>query len=247
MNFEKLKESMKTRLDEIENRGNKFAEAFLQIKEGTTTIRLLPPKDEDSPLWAETRIHRIPQGENIKAVQCLKIFDKPCPICDLYYALWKTGSTRDSDLAKAIKGRARYYLNVVERDSNKVKIWSIGEKLFQKVATTMLDDDYGNIVDLEKGHDFKIVMVKDGKWPDYSQSAPRPKPSPAGNKKEIDEYMNSLHDINTLVKEEDYEEVKTITETLMAEHSMGMPGSDKSSQEEMSQEEYIEKLKEANK
>ena len=150
----------------------------------------------------------------MKNVHCRKIHAEPCPLCDLYFGLWKTGRSEDEDLARQIKPRARYYLNVVNRDSDDVKILSIGVILFKKIVAAMLDEDFGDITDLESGHDFKIIKIMEGQWPKYDQSQPRPKSSPSGSKAEIASWMESLHDIHALVKLEDYGDVKAYAHSL---------------------------------
>lgn len=192
-----------------------FIKKFYQVKDGSNTIRILPSKIEDKEFYAETKIHRIPmENGQVKNVHCRKIHNESCPLCDLYYSLWKTGKKEDEALARLIKPRSRYYMNILDRETNEVKILSIGMILFQKIVGAMIDSDFGDITDLEKGHDFKIVKHMEGQWPRYDQSQPRPKSSPLGTKAEIAKIMDTLHDIHGLVKLEEYEEVKRISEAL---------------------------------
>ena len=192
-----------------------FLSNFIQLQEGTNAIRILPGKDEDTMFYAETKIHRVPNGDGqVKNVHCRKIHGEPCPLCDSYYSLWKEPN-KDEDLARQIKPRSRYYMNVVDRESGEVKILSIGVILFKKVIAAMLDEDFGDITDIDTGHDFKIVKIMEGQWPKYDQSQPRPKSSEAGSKAEVAAWMDSLHDIHALVKLEDYEDVKTAAQALL--------------------------------
>ena len=186
--------------------------------EGMNTVRILPGKDDDTMFYAETKIHRVPSGDGqVKNVHCRKIHGEPCPLCDAYYGLWKEPN-KDEDLARQIKPRARYYMNVVDRETGDVKILSIGVILFKKIIAAMLDEDFGDITDLESGNDFKIVKIMEGQWPKYDQSQPRPKSSEAGSKAEVAAWMESLHDIHALVKLEDYEDVKTSAQGLLPSH-----------------------------
>jgi len=223
------------------NNNANFLEKFYQVKDGSNMIRILPWKDESKQFYAETKIHRIPaENDTVKNVHCRKVHGEQCPLCDLYYALWKTGRKQDEELARTIKPRARYYMNVLDRESNDIKILSVGVILFKKIVASMLDEDFGDITDPEKGHDFKIVKEMDGQWPKYDQSAPRPKASPLGTKSEMNSIMGSLHDIHELVKLEDYEEVKQTASALMGGSiSKGKPsqGSDT-----VSDDDYLSKL-----
>lgn len=196
-----------------------FIKKFYQIPEGTNSVRILPWKDEDKEFYAETKIHRVPQPDgSVKNMHCRKIHGEACPLCDLYFALWKTGRSEDEDLARKIKPRSRYYMNVLDRESNEVKILSVGVILFKKIIGAMLDEDFGDITNVEQGHDFKIVKEMEGQWPKYDQSQPRPKASSLGTKKEISSTMDSLHEIHDLVRLETYDDVKQATGMLT-----GMP------------------------
>ena len=161
-------------------------------------------------------------------------------MCDLYYGLWKTGRKEDEDLARKIKPRARYYMNILDRASGDVKILSIGVILFKKIIGAMLDEDFGDITDLESGHDFKIVKEMDGQWPKYDQSSPRPKASELGSKAETAATMDSLHEIHDLVKLEDYEDVKKATDMLIGVSVQGTSTPEPT--EEVSDNDYLSKL-----
>jgi hypothetical protein len=217
-----------------------FVNNFYQIPDGSNAVRLLPWKDEDKEFYAETKIHRIPQPDGtVKNVHCRKVHGEQCPMCDLYYSLWKTGRKEDEDLARQIKPRARYYMNILDRESGDVKILSVGVILFKKIVAAMLDEDFGDITDPEKGHDFKIVKEMDGQWPKYDQSAPRPKSSPMGSKAEVAAAIDSLHDIHALVKLEEYEEVKNMAGALVG---LDIPDEPSPQNEEVSDNEYLKKL-----
>jgi len=216
-------DALRAKHEELSNAGkgnanSDFLTKFMQLLDGTNSVRILPGKDEDTMFYAETKIHRVPDGQGgVKNVHCRKTHGEPCPLCDAYYSLWKEPN-KDEDLARQIKPRSRYYMNVVDRETGDVKILSIGVILFKKIIAAMLDEDFGDITDIAKGHDFKIVKIMEGQWPKYDQSSPRPKSSEAGSKAEIATWMDSLHDIHALVKKEEYEDVKTAAIGLLPSH-----------------------------
>ena len=203
------------------NSNQSFLDSFLRLEEGTNLIRILPWKDEDKQFYAETKIHRVEMNDGMaKNFHCRKVHNKECPLCDTYYALWKKSTDKDDEFAnkaRLIKARERYYMNVVSRTDNgdqPVKILSVGVMVFKKIIGTMLDEDFGDITDLQSGHDFKIVKVMEGMWPKYDQSQPRPKPEVAGSDKSIAVWMDSLHDIHALVRLEEYTAVKEAAEAV---------------------------------
>ena len=217
-----------------------FLKKFYQIPEGTNAVRILPWKDDEKEFYAETKIHRVPGPDgNVRNIHCRKIHGESCPMCDLYFALWKTGRQEDEDLARKIKPRARYYMNILDREGGEVKILSIGVILFKKIIGAMLDEDFGDITDPEAGHDFKIVKEMEGQWPKYDQSAPRPKSSPLGSKAENASTMDSLHNIHELVKLEEYEDVKKAAAMLT---SVAVQGTSPQEPTNVSDTDYLSKL-----
>tara|TARA_R100000951_G_scaffold30502_2_gene26213 strand:- start:4071 stop:4811 length:741 start_codon:yes stop_codon:yes gene_type:complete len=217
-----------------------FLSNFLQLQEGTNSVRILPGKDEDTMFYAETKIHRIPDGQGgTKNVHCRKMHGEACPLCDTYFSLWKEPN-KDEDLARTIKPRSRYYMNVVDRETGTVKILSLGVILFKKIIAAMLDEDFGDITDIASGHDFKIVKIMEGQWPKYDQSSPRPKSSEAGSKAEVATWMDSLHDIHALVKLEDYDDVKTASLGLLPSHEGSSQNPTKA--ENVADDDYLSKM-----
>lgn len=231
-----------TELTKAAGTGSDFLNNFYQLQEGTNVVRVLPPASEEGEFYAETKIHRVPDNDgNIRNYHCLRHQGENCPLCDTYFALWKTKRKADEDTARQIKPRSRYYLNVLDRESKEVKILSIGVILFQKIIGAMLDEDYGDITDLENGHDFKIIKIMDGGWPKYDQSQPRPKPSPTGSSKEVADYMDNLHDISALVKKEDYADLKKVAECVMP--TIQGSSAPEDAGEDVSDNDYLSKLK----
>jgi hypothetical protein len=222
-----------------------FLKKFFMMEEGTSVIRVLPsPEGSEQEFYAETAIHRI----NDKNYHCPRVKGHDCPVCDLYYRLWKVeGPMKDEaqDLARQIKPRKRYYMNVVDRRDENVKILSMGMKLFGKILDCFFDEDYGDITNLTEGWDFKVVKDTQGQWPNYDKSAPKPKQSSAGSDKQIAEWMDELHDIHGLVKLPEYDELKNLAmemEGLVTGRPTGNVSAAESS-DDGSDEDYIAHLK----
>ena len=191
---------------------NDFLKKFFMMEEGTSQVRVLPSDNPDNDFYAETAIHRIDE----KNYHCPRVKGDACPVCDLYYKLWKMGVEGAEDLARSIKPRKRYYLNVVDRRDESVKILSVGMKLFGKILDCFFDEDFGDITDLKEGWDFKIVKDTQGQWPNYDKSSPKPKQTEAGTEKQTAEWMDELHDIHGLVKVAGYDDLKNMAMEMEA-------------------------------
>ena len=221
-----------------------FLSKFLITKEGTSLVRLLPAKNDEENFYAETAIHRMENDGQFKNYHCPRVKGDKCPLCDVYFALWKTPSEDNRNLARSIKARKRYYLNAVEREGGTVKILSIGMKLFGQILDTFFDDDYGDITDLKTGFDFKIVKDTNGAFPNYDKSAPKPRPSEAGTDSEIATWMDELHDIQNLVKIAAYDELKQLSMMVEAKaEGMSMASSKPAASSSKGDDDYLSHLK----
>ena len=213
-------EDLRKKYEEITSKkqgGNSdFIKNFINVEMGgESTIRLLPSDSDEKPFYKEFSTHHW-QGRNYT---CLRDLDKKCPVCEIYFALWKTGIEENIALARQIKARKKYWMNAVERTSDTVKILSSGIKLFENILATILDEEYGPVYDLQTGFDYKVKKVKQGDWPDYSQSCPSRHQGPAGTDQDIDRYMGSLHDIHGMIKYPDYEDMEKVAAEVLSSSS----------------------------
>lgn len=245
VNLDELRKKYEEVTKQNSGTGNSdFLSKFLITKEGTSLVRLLPAKNDEENFYAETAIHRMENDGQFKNYHCPRVKGDKCPLCDVYFALWKTPSEDNHNLARSIKARKRYYLNAVERDSGTVKILSIGMKLFGQILDTFFDDDYGDITDLKTGFDFKVVKDTNGAFPNYDKSAPKPRPSEAGTASEIATWMDELHDIQNLVKIAEYDELKQLALMVEAKaEGMSMASSKPAASSSKGDDDYLSHLK----
>jgi hypothetical protein len=265
VDFSKLQEKYEqlTKVPGATTGKNDFLAQFMQLQMDTNVVRILPWRDESKEFYAETSIHRVPMSKHdldgqARNIHCIKLIGQKCPACDFYFNLWKTGKPEDEAIARKLRARERYYMNVLNRETNEVKILSVGKKLFSSIVAAMMDSDYGDITNVKTGHDFKIVKEMSGEYPNYDKSAPRPKPEPLGTDAEIAEIMDQLHDVHNLVKHQEYSDIKnTIDEfyngpQLMREMPAPIVPFDEFSLEEktttsepLTDTEYLDRLRES--
>jgi hypothetical protein len=155
---------------------------------GDNLVRVLPPIDSDDVFFHETARHRV-AGE---WYYCLK-YDidqdtgrgKSCPICEARTRLFRSGDADLIKIAKDIKAKKQYLMNIVNRkgdDPTLVSVYAGGVKIWNKMVTTMLDDEI-DITDVEEGYDFLVKKeegpkTEAGQFPSYDNSKARRKASP---------------------------------------------------------------------
>lgn len=158
-----------------------------------------------------------------------------CPICTLCADLWKrseeTGDIKERNRLRneyrQLKANERYYYNVivrkeVDKDGNVrenvgPKILSVGVKQYQKILRAIVgdpaldEDPLGDITDVKIGRDFKIVkrIAKSGddEFPNYDESKFLDV-SPLGTARQIDEWIQAMHDLKSLRNTKTFAELK---------------------------------------
>lgn len=234
-----LRERHKNKIEEENNKGSQGGSGgdFANFKDGDNWVRILPGKDDPLDFFAESAIHKItgPDGKTSN-YQCRKVHGEECPLCELYFDLWKRHKalnlkkgerSKFGNLATSIKPKKRFYAKVVvralqEAKEDPVKYVAMSERLFDRVFAAVVnpdltdedDPDNTTILSLEKGNDFNIRITKQGDFNSFDESAPRIKKTRAGNPQEVLAWVDSPLNPKSLVKIGDYDEGVKIAQNL---------------------------------
>lgn len=197
------------------------------IKYGKYVVRFLPPKDPDGLFYYETAQYKI--GDNYYFAPIA--VGKPDPIYEMYKRLWDVGTDDAIALARELKPRKQYLYNIVVKeelgektqDPTKVHVYMSGKKLYETLLEYFVDDDYGDLTDVEEGFDF-IIDKKEGDYgfPNYDNSRPRPKSSPLFEDDDmIEKVLKNLNDLENEVEYKEYDELKKILNSFLKTQKSG--------------------------
>jgi hypothetical protein len=230
---------------EQENQGgSKGASDYASFNKGSNIVRFLPGKDNPLDFYKEAHLHKYQDDKgNWRSYRCRKSAGEECPVCDLYWDLWKrhkaldlgkdeNGRNRRSEfgnLATKIKAKPRFFATAVirslqEAGEDPVKYVAMSQQLFDKVMGAILDEDYQDeknpeettILSLDRGNDFDIKLTDQGEFVSFSESKAKVKKSVAGTDAEIAEWLENKLDLASLVEVGTYEEGKQIAQMLDA-------------------------------
>lgn len=228
-------------IDEQNNKrtsDEKFTE-YAKFEEGgkSNLIRILPGKENPLDFFVEVQNHYVatPDGKKVH-YQCRKPHGEECPICELYFSLWKRHKelnlpkgtkSKFGDLATGLKPKSRFYMRAVIRalqatEESPVKYVVASPELFDIIMSAVTNPEYQDdndpenttIVSLDRGNDFDVVITKKDKYNSFVKSTSKIKKTKAGTPKEMQEWMDSPLDISTLVKISDYEEGKKLAQVV---------------------------------
>lgn len=158
----KMKEKLSKRQHEKDSQGR----SFWKPEDGRNRIRILPPKGDDGEFSKEVSRHfnvaKFPMN-------CRKDLDKKCPICDAVASLFATKDPGDMELAKKIRAKKQWVMNIVDvknSDKKPLVFWS-GPMIYDQILSYFADDEWGDISDPKKGYDLIIEKTGEGLDTDY--------------------------------------------------------------------------------
>lgn len=186
-----------------------FQSNFWVPKEGKNNIRVLPPWSEEGIWYREVPYH---YGVGGKSVVCPKrLLSKSCYVCDKVAEFRKSSDKELNDLANDLRPKMRVYYNVIDLDDTAkgVQVFGSGVQVFKDLLYYDLDDEWGNITDVEEGYD--IILTREGKGRNSKYQVKAKKNS---SSLENEEWLNSLSNLDNLIgKILSYDELKTLYET----------------------------------
>jgi len=219
-------ELLKEKLNQIKNpkKGGEGNTKYFKPSDGENIVRILPYENkEDGLFYIETANHAVDENGKTTYLNCIHHSshgEKKCPICQVYFDLWKLADTEHNEALKkfASSHRAgkRFMYNILDRSDNNVKIASVGIKLHELVGDYFFDEDYGDLTDVEEGYDFKInKTIVDGKWPNYDKSRPVKDPSPLLTEGDKDAILGQMHELEKEVNVVPAEELQKYADMIL--------------------------------
>lgn len=215
-------EALRAAYENRNNRGGGGGFKFWKPKEfGRYTIRFLPPLDPDGVFFRETAQYKL--GDNYFFAPYID--GEPDPVYEYYKALYKKGTDDAIALAKEIKPRKQYLYNIVVKEElgdeaenpTQVQVYMSGKILFETIMDYFMDDDFGDLTDVEEGYDFQLIKEQgDLGFPNYKKSKPRKNPSPLFEDDDmVEEVLKSRKNLDDEIEYKSYDELKQILNNFL--------------------------------
>lgn len=186
-----------------------WAPTFDKERGGSAVIRFLPSKDLDALPFTEIITHFFRSADGVYSEKSLKSIGQKDPCSELNYRLWNTGLESDKDQARQQKQRKKYYSNILivkdpanPENNGKVFLYEYGPAIFKKIEAAMFPQLEGEeaieVFSPFEGANFNIKItpqtLNKNIVPNYTNSYFSEEPSEI--KADIEEVMNSLHDVS---------------------------------------------------
>lgn len=209
---------MRNKLNSAKGKNNQQVK-FWKPQNGTQTIRVLPTEDGD-PFKAFFFHYGVAEKESIL---CPKHnFGEDCAICTYVGNLYNDGDEESLELAKKLVKKQRFFSPVLVRgeENEGVRVWGYSKTTYTTLLETVLNPDYGDITDLEKGVDIDLKYEKvPGKlYPETTLSFKRnSSPMCKGMADdECEEILAAIPDFDKLHRRKTSEEVEQVLNSYLS-------------------------------
>ena len=194
-------DAIKAKLQELQSNsaGRKNSDLFWKPPVGKSQIRIVPYAFDKSNPFQELYFH---YEIGKKTILSPTSFGKPDPIVEFSEKLKKSGDKEDWKLGRKIEPKFRCYVPIIVRgqESEGVKFYAFGKKIYTELLGVIADPDYGDITDLMNGRDITLECTapdKEGGYPSYAIRV-KPNTTPATEDKSI--ALTIVNDQTELVK-----------------------------------------------
>lgn len=215
---------------------------------GEHTVRLVPTKEADpfKERYFYYMFSNVPQG----VIAPGPTFGLPDPVAEFAAKLRQEGTPEARLQAKLLNSRIRVFAPVIVRgeESEGVRYWGFGKQVYEKLLNLILDEDYGDIVDVNKGNDLKVSFTKSapGKTFPTTDVMPKPKQSKLGdNAKQVEQWLSNIPNLDDAFEVRTYEELKSMLERWLSAESSDSQTASNSNEDTNSSDEHTQKIDDA--
>lgn len=221
-------DAIKRKLDRLSG-NNKSRSTMWKPEEGNKyTVRLLSFPDNDGQPFKELQFYYNIPGQ--RGLLAPSQFGKRDPIQELIDKLRSEGTKESYEMAKKLYPKMRVYAPVVVRgeEDKGVQIWSFGKLVYQALLSLMMDEDYGDITDIESGTDITVTCTKaPGQQWAKTEVLPKRKSSPLSkDNSQTKEWLGSIPDLTTIYQVKSYDELSGIVNNWLNEDNATEEGTE---------------------
>ncbi len=238
MDLNKLKEKLEklqTRSGSDTGEPSEFYKLKWKPTAGTTDIRLLPYKHTEDGSFLMVGLHYNTFG-NRDPYLSPGFFGKPDPIFEFCQKLRNIqGRSKDEwwadiQVVNKLEYSKRFIAPILVRglESEGVKFWEFGAKVFNKIAALTENPDYGDIEDMETGTDLTVTYTpnKEDVRKSETEITPRRNSSKATTDPVVLNAIEEMPNVLKMIHEPTYDEFKQMLADFIGSNA-SVPATDK--------------------
>ena len=230
--FEGIKESLENQKG---NSSGNFRDIIKTDPGYSYIVRLIPNTEDPAKTIFHYYHHQWTSpttGQTVRAM-CPATWNERCPICEERIKLYKSGSDENKNIAKALKRKENWLVNVYvikdpknAENNNNVKIFRYGKQIDKIIEAAIKGEDaqeFGAaIFDFtDQGCNFRIKVEKnEGDYPTYVSSKFLSKSNVEGlDSQKIDEVYCKAFELDKFFEKQDNEQIKKLIEQHFPDES----------------------------
>lgn len=210
--------SIKARLNKLQGQKN-ATNSLWKPPAGDSQIRIVPLSTNRNNPFMEVYVHYL----GTKSYVSPRTFGEQDPIADYADSL-RAGSNGDKEVwasAKPFTPKLRTYVPIVLRgkETEGVKFWSFGRTTYVSIMQIMDDPDYGDIVDVQNGHDLVINYTPQAQSnTNFAKTGVRAKPTKTPITTDatlLNKILNQQPVLRELFDVPSFDELKSVLESFL--------------------------------
>lgn len=206
-------DSLRKKLNTLQGQNNRSA-ALWKPSEGKTVIRILPWKDDPTNPFIELYFHYLGRKTQLSPITN----GKADPIAEFADDLASTGDKDDWKHSRQFSPKLRTFVPVIVRGEEEkgVRYWGFGKTVYQALLGVISDPDYGDITDVQSGHDVGVEFIPEKQSEtQFAQTKilVKPKETPlSADADELETWLDEQPDMSEIFDEPSYDELKVFLE-----------------------------------
>ena len=205
--------AMKQKLTKLKEGYKKKGEASKYLwrpTPGKYQIRIVPLAQSPDNPFMELLFHYRINGKNYISP---KVFGRRDFICEFADKLKSSGDKDDFVYGCRCEPKTRTFAMVIVRgeEDKGVRLWGFGKTVYQDLLSTILDEDYGDITDVENGNDIAVEVIPAESEGDFQKTTIRAKPKKtvlSDNPALMKEWLSNQPKIEEVFQEPSYDELR---------------------------------------
>jgi hypothetical protein len=212
---------MREKLAQLENGGkSKKDNVFWKPSEGEQEIRIVPTADGD-PFKVFHFHYNLGEAARGGIVCPKRQFGEECPVCEFASSLWQEESSESKKMAKSLFVRQRFFSPVIVRGQEEqgVRIWGYGKTIYEQLLGLVLNPDYGDITDVDKGVDLTLTYTlpkTKGAYPTTNLVPKRKSSKLAGSDELISDALSNIPNVDELFQQKSTADIRAILESFLS-------------------------------
>ena len=212
---------MREKLAQLENGGkSKKDNVFWKPSEGEQEIRIVPTSDGD-PFKVFHFHYNLGEAARGGIVCPKRQFGEECPVCEFASSLWQEESSESKKMAKSLFVRQRFFSPVIVRGQEEqgVRIWGYGKTIYEQLLGLVLNPDYGDITDVDKGVDLTLTYTlpkTKGAYPTTNLVPKRKSSKLAASDELVSDALSNIPNVDELFQQKSTADIRAILESFLS-------------------------------